>query len=65
MAKKEKIDTASAGLEGITSTLVKLESELYTLSMKQQFGELKETHKLKQLRKDIARSKTEMRAHTI
>ena len=65
MATKKIKDAAPAALEGLTSTLVKLESELYLLTMKKQFGELKETHKLKQLRKDIARSKTEMRAHTI
>lgn len=65
MATKKIKDATPVALESITSTLVKLESELYLLTMQQRFGELKETHKLKQLRKDIARSKTEMRAHTI
>ncbi len=65
MATKKIKDAAPAALEGITSNIGKLESELYLLTMKKQFGELKETHQLKRLRKEIARSKTEMRAHTI
>jgi large subunit ribosomal protein L29 len=65
MAKNKTTDAAPAALEGITSNLVKLESELYVLTMKKNSGELKETHQLKKLRKDIARAKTEMRAHTI
>lgn len=64
MAKK-KTEAAPAALEGIASNLAKLESELYVLSMKHLAGELKETHKLKEIRKQIARAKTEMRAHTI
>ena len=65
MATKKIKDAAPAAIETIASTIATLEKELYLLTMQKNFGELKETHKLKQIRKEIARNKTAMRAHTI
>jgi ribosomal protein L29 len=41
-----------------TTTVAELTTELYVLNMKKFAGELKETHKIKNLRKEIARLKT-------
>lgn len=41
-----------------TATVAELTTELYLLNMKKFAGELKETHKIKILKKEIARLKT-------
>lgn len=51
MATKKTTTSAVSGIET-------LKHELYVLSMKKLSGELKETHKLKSLRKQIARALT-------
>lgn len=46
------------GTDGL-SNIAKMEADLYVLSMKHAAGELKQTHELKKLRKEIARAKTQ------
>ena len=49
----------------IAKKVATLEAELYVLRMKKLSGELKETHTLRKLRKDLAGAKAEFHTHTI
>ncbi len=49
----------------IAKKVATLEQELYILRMKKLSGELKETHTLRTLRRNLAQSKAELHTHTI
>jgi len=57
MAPIAKLDQA-----GLVKELASLQKEFYILGMKHSAGELKETHQLRLIRKNIARVQTQLNA---
>ena len=61
MAKKKVKDYKSMKLEALQKELISERKELFESNFKQKMGQLKESHLLKEKKKNIARIKTEMR----
>ena len=61
MAKKKVKDYKSMKLEALQKELISERKELFEGNFKHKMGQLKESHLLKEKKKNIARIKTEMR----
>ena len=61
MAKKKVKDYKSMKLEGLQKELISERKELFESNFKHKMGQLKESHLLKEKKKNIARIKTEIR----
>ena len=61
MAKKKIKDYKSLKLEALQKELISERKELFESNFKHKMGQLKESHLLKEKKKNIARIKTEMR----
>ena len=61
MAKKKVKDYKSMKLEALKKELISERKELFERNFKHKMGQLKESHLLKEKKKNIARIKTEMR----
>ena len=61
MAKKKVKDYKSMKLEALQKELISERKELFESNFKHTMGQLKESHLLKEKKKNIARIKTEMR----
>ena len=61
MAKKKVKDYKSMKLEALQKELISERKELFESNFKHNMGQLKESHLLKEKKKNIARIKTEMR----
>jgi len=61
MAKKKVKDYKSMKLEALQKELISERKELFENNFKHKLGKLKESHLLKEKKKNIARIKTEMR----
>ena len=61
MAKKKVKDYKSMKLEALQKELISERKELFESNFKHKMGQLKESHFLKEKKKNIARIKTEMR----
>ena len=60
MAKKKVKDYKSMKLEALQKELISERKELFESNFKHKMGQLKESHTLKEARKNIARIKTEI-----
>ena len=61
MAKKKVKDYKSMKLEALQKELISERKELFESNFTHKMGQLKESHLLKEKKKNIARIKTEMR----
>ena len=61
MAKKKVKDYKSMKLEALQKELISERKELFESNFNHKMGQLKESHLLKEKKKNIARIKTEMR----
>ena len=61
MAKKKVKDYKSMKLEALQKELISERKELFESNFKHKMSQLKESHLLKEKKKNIARIKTEMR----
>ena len=60
MSKKKVKDYKSMKLEALQKELISERKELFESNFKHKMGQLKESHLLKETRKNIARIKTEL-----